>query len=51
MQEDEVKFNVFEAVRIPAESEMCFVVETVEAIVSNQRVSLILRRLAWCRVI
>ena len=36
MQEDEVKFNVFEAVRHPAESDMCFIVETVEAIVSSQ---------------
>ena len=34
--EDEVKFNVFEAVRHPAESAMCFIVETVEAIVSSQ---------------
>ena len=36
MQEDEVKFNVFEAVRHPAESDTCFVVQTVEAIVSSQ---------------
>ena len=36
VQEDEVKFNVFEAVRHPAESDTCFVVETVEAIVSSQ---------------
>ena len=36
MQEDEVKFNVFKAVRHPAESDMCFIVETVEAIVSSQ---------------
>ena len=36
MQEDEVKFNVFEAVRHSAESDMCFIVETVEAIVSSQ---------------
>ena len=36
MQDDEVKFNVFEAVRHPAESDTCFMTETVEAIVSNQ---------------
>ena len=36
VQEDEVKFNVFEAVRHPAESDTCFIIETMEAIVSNQ---------------
>ena len=36
VQEDEVKFNVFEAVRHPVESDTCFMVETVEAIVSSQ---------------
>ena len=36
VQEDEVKFNVFEAVRHLAGSDMCFIVETVEAIVSSQ---------------
>ena len=36
MQEDEVKFNVFEAVRHPAESDTCFMAEIVEAIVSSQ---------------
>ena len=36
MREDEVKFNVFEAVRHPTESDTCFRVETVEAIVSSQ---------------
>ena len=35
MQDDEVKFNVFEAVRHPIESDTCFVVEIVEAIVSS----------------
>ena len=35
-QEDEVKFNVFEAVRHPAESDTCFMAEIVEAIVSSQ---------------
>ena len=38
VQEDEVKFNVFEDVRHPAESDTCFIVETVEAIVSSQSV-------------
>ena len=36
VQEDEVKFNVFEAVRHPAESDTCFMVEILEAIVSSQ---------------
>ena len=36
VQDDEVKFNVFEAVRHPAESDTCFMIETVEAIVSRQ---------------
>ena len=36
VQDDEVKFNVFEVVRHPAESDTCFMVETVEAIVSSQ---------------
>ena len=36
VQDDEVKFNVFEAVRHPVESDTCFIVETVEAIVSRQ---------------
>ena len=36
MQEDEVKFNVFEAVTHPTESDTCFIVENVEAIVSSQ---------------
>ena len=36
MQNEEVKFNVFEAVRHPVESDTCFIVETVEAIVSRQ---------------
>ena len=35
VQDDEVKFNVFEAVKHPAESETCFMIETVEAIVSS----------------
>ena len=36
MQDDEVKFNVFEAMRHPVESDTCFMIETVEAIVSSQ---------------
>ena len=36
VQEDGVKFNVFEALRHPVESDTCFIVETVEAIVSSQ---------------
>ena len=36
VQEDEVKFNVFEAVRHPVESDTSFIVETMEAIVSSQ---------------
>ena len=36
VQDDEVKFNVFEAVRHPAESDTCFMAEMVEAIVSSQ---------------
>ena len=35
VQEDKVKFNVFEAVRHPAESDTCFMIETMEAIVSS----------------
>ena len=36
VQDDEVKFNVFEAVRHPAESDTCFMAEMVEVIVSSQ---------------
>ena len=36
MQQDEVKFNVFEAVRHPAESDTFFIVKILEAIVSSQ---------------
>ena len=36
VQEDKVKFNVFEAARHPAERDTCFLVETAEAIVSSQ---------------
>ena len=36
VQEDEVKFNVFEAVRHPVESDTCFMTEIVEAIVSSR---------------
>ena len=36
VQEDEVKFNVFEAVKHPAESDTCFMAKIVDAIVSSQ---------------
>ena len=36
VQDDEVKFNVFEAVRHQVKSDTCFLIETVEAIVSSQ---------------
>ena len=36
MQDDEVKFNVIEAMRHSTESDTCFMAETVEAIVSSQ---------------
>ena len=36
VHDDEIKFNVFEAVRHPTESDTCFMIETVEAIVSSQ---------------
>ena len=35
VQDDEVKFNVFQDVRHPAESDTCFIVEIVEAIMSS----------------
>ena len=36
VQDDEVMFSVFEAMRHPVESDTCFMIETVEAIVSSQ---------------
>ena len=36
VQEDEVRFNVFKAVRHPTESDTCFMAEIVQAIVSSQ---------------
>ena len=36
VHDDKVKFNVFEAMRHPAESDTCFIVKRVEAIVSSQ---------------
>ena len=36
MQDDEVNFNAFKAVRHPVESDTCFIVETMESIVSSQ---------------
>ena len=38
VQDDEVKFNVFEVTRQPAESDTCFMIEIVEAIVSSHSV-------------
>ena len=35
VQDDEVKFNVFEAMRHTAKSDTCFMIETMEAIVSR----------------
>ena len=36
MQDDEVRFSVFNAVRHPAESDACFMIEPIEAIVPSQ---------------
>ena len=36
VQDDEVKFNVFEAMKHPAKSVTCFMIETIKAIVSSQ---------------
>ena len=36
MQDDEVKFSVFNVARYPANSYACFMIESVEAIVSRQ---------------
>ena len=36
VQDNEVTFNVFKATRHPTESDACFLVETIEAIVSSQ---------------
>ena len=36
VQDDEVKFSVFDVIRHPIESDSCFMVEIVEAIVSSQ---------------
>ena len=36
VRDDEVNFNVFKARRHPTESDACFLVETVEAIMSSQ---------------
>ena len=36
VQNDKVKFNVFEVVRHSAESDTCFMIETIEVIVSIQ---------------
>ena len=36
MQDDEFRFSVFNVVRHPAKSDACFMIESVEAIVSRQ---------------
>ena len=36
VQDDEVRFSVFNVVRHPIESDACFMIEAVEAIVSSQ---------------
>ena len=36
VQDDEVRFKVFNAVRHPAESDACFMIEAIEAIVPRQ---------------
>ena len=35
MHDDEVRFGVFNVVRNPAESDTCFMIKAVEAIVSS----------------
>ena len=35
LQDEEVRFNVFRAIRHPAESDSCYRIENIEAIVSN----------------
>ena len=35
MQDDEVRFSVFNAIRHPMESDACFMIEAVEAIVPS----------------
>ena len=36
VQDDEVKFSVFDAIRHPVKSDSCFMIETMKAIVSSQ---------------
>ena len=36
VQDDEVRFSVFNVMRHPAKSDACFMIEAVEAIVSSQ---------------
>ena len=50
VQDDEVKFNVFEAVKHPEKSDTCFMIETIEAIVSSQSGTTYPFELAWYRV-
>ena len=36
MQDDKVRFSVFNAIRHPIESDACFMIEAAETIVSSQ---------------
>ena len=38
MQNDEVRFSVFNAVRHPVKSDACFMIEAIEAMISVQKV-------------
>ena len=51
VQEEEVKFNVFEAVRHPAESDTCFMAEIVEAIVTGPDPDTPPRFPGWSRLV
>ena len=51
VQGDEVRFSVFNTVRHPTNSDACFMIEVVKAIVSSQSGSTDLWRLALCRMI
>ena len=51
VQDYEVRFSVFNAVRHPAESDACFMIEAVEAIVPSQSGLIDLWRLAFLSVL
>ena len=51
VQGDEVRLSVFNTVRHPTNSDACFMIEVVEAIVPSQSGSTDLWRLALCRMI